>query len=109
MPMKSIPTNTGLVRTIILIVIALIILSYFGFNLREIVNSPTGKGNFTFTQEIMINIWNDYLKDPAIYLWHIFKDLIWDPAIDSLTQMKNGESTIIDESGPRIAAPQAIP
>ncbi len=104
--MKKIPTNRGLIRTIILIVIALLILSYFGLNLRSIANSETGQDNFGYVKEVILNVWNKYLKRPAQYLWYdIFLKLIWNPAIDNLTKLKDGEAHDIQSSAPRLAAP----
>ena len=78
-------TNKGLIRAIVLVIIALLILSYFGLNIREIVNSPAGKENFTYTQEIMVKAWNKYLKIPASYVWNdIFIKLLWEPNIGAL-------------------------
>ncbi len=108
--MKKIPHNQGFIRTIILIVVALLILSYFGFNIRDIVNSPAGRDNFSFTQEIMINVWNNYLKKPVMYLWNdIFLELIWEPAIDSLKKIKDGEPDSLQSSGPVIPFPDSVP
>lgn len=100
----------GIVRTIILVVSALLILSYFGLNIRAIVNSPTGQDNFSYSQEIMIKVWNNYLKGPATYLWNdIFIKLIWNPAIENLTRMKNGEPDSIRTAAPTLPIPRSIP
>ncbi len=104
--MKYNTGNRGLVKTIILIVIALLILSYFGLNLRDIVNSPAGRDNFSYTQEVMINVWDNYLKRPVMYLWNdIFLELIWYPAIDNLTKIKNGEMNTIQSQAPKVTPP----
>jgi hypothetical protein len=107
---KKSDLNRGLVRTIILIVIALLILSYFGFNIRAIVNSPAGHENFTYVQELMVNVWNNYLKVPVTYLYRdIFLNLIWNPAIENLTKLKNGQASTIQSSSPTIPNPHPIP
>ena len=98
-----------MVRAIIVIIIALLILSYFGLNIRAIVNSPAGHENFTYVQELMLKIWNNYLKVPVMYLWHLFIDLIWNPAIENLTKIKNGEPDSLRSAAPTIPTPQAIP
>ena len=108
--MKKIPHNQGFIRTVIIIVVALLILSYFGFNIRDIVNSPAGRDNFSYTQEIMIKVWNNYLKKPVTYLWNdIFLELIWEPAIDALKKIKDGEPDSLQSSAPVIPQPDAIP
>jgi len=101
--------NRGFIRTIIIIVIALLILSYFGLNIRAIVNSPAGHDNFTYVQEVMYNIWTNYLKGPVTYIWHIFIDLIWNPAIENLTEMKNGGQGDIIRSAPKLSGFTQVP
>ncbi len=100
----------GLLRTVIFIIIILLVLSYFGLNIRAIVNSPAGQENFTYVQEIMINVWQNYLKKPVIYLWNdIFLKLIWEPAIENLTKIKNGQPDSLTSSAPTVPNPHPIP
>ncbi len=83
--LKKIPANKGLIKMILVIVIALLILSYFGFNLRELIDSPTTQENFHTAANFAIDIWNNYLKKPVMYVWNeIFRTLIWNPAIEAL-------------------------
>ena len=96
----------GLVKIIILIVIALLVLSYFGFNLRTLVSAPNTQDNFSLVGNFVSNIWNNYLKGPAVYLWSdIFIPLIWNPFIDNLTKMKNGQPTNVETSRSTLAPP----
>lgn len=44
-----------MVRFIILVIILILALSYFGISIRDIAQSPTGEDNFTF-------VWN-YVRD----------------------------------------------
>jgi hypothetical protein len=107
---KKSNTSGGFIRTILLIIIALLVISYFGLNIRTIVNSPAGKDNFTYTQEIMISVWNNYLKGPANYLWNdIFLDLIWVPAVENLQKIKDGEQDDIVKSAPRLPDSRSRP
>ncbi len=101
----------GLIRLIIYIVIILLIISYFGLNIRTIVNSPAGQENFTYVQGIMITVWNGYLKKPVLYLWNdIFLKLIWEPAIENLTKIKDGSSdSLLSSSTPQLSPPRLIP
>jgi len=79
------PTNKGLIKMIIVIVVALLILSYFGFNLRSLADSPTTQENFHYAINFIVDIWNNYLKTPVMYLWNdIFIKLIWTPALNVL-------------------------
>lgn len=79
------PTNKGLIKMIVVIVIALLILSYFGFNLRTLVDSPTTQENFNYAISFIVDIWNNYLKTPVMYVWNdVFIKLIWGPALEAL-------------------------
>jgi hypothetical protein len=89
--------DRGLIKIIILLVIALLVLSYFNINLRALVNAPTTQDNISYVASNTELIWNSYLKGPATYLWNdIFINLIWNPAISNLTNMKNGNPSNIN-------------
>ncbi|MGC9605683.1 MAG: hypothetical protein ABSF56_02945 [Minisyncoccia bacterium] len=95
--------NRGLIKMILIVVIALLILSYFNINLRQLVNAPTTQDNVSYVASSTVTIWDSYLKVPATYLWNnVFIDLIWNPAITNLTNMKNGEPTNISTSSPTL-------
>lgn len=62
--------NAGLLRTILLVIIALIILGYFGLNVREIVSSPAVQANLAYFKEIVFWIWENLLKGIVMFLWN---------------------------------------
>lgn len=69
---KKNPMNRGgVIRTVLIITALLIVLGYFGFNLRDIVNSPIVQDNLNFAKEVTLNIWNNFLKVPATYIWNL--------------------------------------
>ncbi|MDB5238807.1 MAG: protein of unknown function with transrane region [Candidatus Parcubacteria bacterium] len=80
--------NRGFIKTIIIIVIALLAISYYGLNLRSLADSPTTKDNFSYVASTTVNVWNKYLSKPATYVWNqIFLHLIWEPAMGKLRNM----------------------
>jgi hypothetical protein len=86
--------NRGFIRLVLIIIAILLILSYFGLNLRSIVNSPTGQANFSYVKEFSLGIWNNYLKKPVTYLWNdVIYKLVWQPAINSIQNINNDSST----------------
>jgi hypothetical protein len=106
--MKShIPTNRGgLVLWVLIIVVALLALSYYGFSLRNLVNAPVTQDNFGYVATTTVTFWDKYLNEPASYLWNdVFINLIWDPGIKNLTEMKNSQPTDLSSSSPTIPLP----
>lgn len=70
---------------VIVVVVALLILSYFGFNLRSLADSPTTQENFHYAINFVVDVWNNYLKTPVMYVWNdVFIKLIWGPALKAL-------------------------
>lgn len=82
----------GLIKIIIVIIIFIAILSYFNISVRAIVESDIFQENFSYIWNWCKNIWNTYLVGIVSYLWNIFIDLIWEPSIDALKNIKSGES-----------------
>ena len=102
--------NRGIIKLIILIVAALLILSYFGISLRTLVNSPVTQDNISYTSTGAVTVWDKYLKQPAGYLWDkIFLNLIWDPAINNLKNLRDNKPTTIQQDAPVVTKPQTVP
>jgi|SRR3989344_762845 len=92
-----------MIRIFIFVVIVLLVLSYFGFNVRSLAESPTTRENFSFVTTFIVDIWNDYLKRPATFLWKdIFIKLIWNPAIENLQKINSGEGNEIPSNAPQV-------
>ena len=58
----------GLIKTIIVVILALIILGYFGFDVRDIINSPTVQSNLNAAWNLVYNVWTNYLAVPVMYI-----------------------------------------
>ncbi len=96
-------TNTqgGFVKTIIIVVIAVIVLGYFGFDLRTIIESESVQKNLLYVWNFVVNVWENYLQRPALYLWNdIFIDLIWESFVDNMERIKDGEPTVLEQNAP---------
>ncbi len=71
-------TNEGLIKQVLIIVIALIILGYFGFNLESIIKSPTVQANLQYVWHGVLFVWTTYLQTPAMFVWDkIIVGLVW--------------------------------
>jgi hypothetical protein len=92
-----------MIKWIIILVVILLVLSYFGFSLRSLIDQPVTQDNFTYVATSTASVWDKYLRQPAGYLWNdVFINLIWDPAIYNLEQMKTGKPTNIATSAPTL-------
>lgn len=76
--MKSNPKG-GFVRLIILIIILILVLSFFGINLKSVVESPQSKENFSYVWGSIKHIWVNILSSPVTYVWSKISDWgFWD-------------------------------
>ena len=101
--MKS---NQGLVKLLILILIALIVLGYYGISVRNAVQNPTTQDNVSYIWNGTVYVWDTYLKAPAGYRWNIFVNDIWTPAINNLENIKSGQSPIPNSTGNQLPSTQ---
>ncbi len=83
--------NRGLIKWIFIIIIAIIILSYLGFDLRAIVEAEGTQNNLNYVWGGVVMIWNNYLSDPILYFWNnIFLNLIWSAFVENMEIIGNG-------------------
>lgn len=65
-------------KWIIVIVIAIGIVSYFGFDLKSIFESDTAKKNYAWFWNIVVYVWQHFLSMPAQWVWdNVVVDIIW--------------------------------
>ncbi len=67
--------QSGFIKAIIVIIIAIAILSYFGINMKAI-------------WEFILKIWHNLLETPFKYLWDFWVQNIWTPFISSVNSLK---------------------
>ena len=102
-------SQKGLIKWILIIIVALIIAGYYGFDIKKAVEAPTTQSNLTYVQQVVSNVWFNYLKKPVTYLWKdIFLDLIWGPAQVNLKRVANNEPTTLHEVAPQIPPPTTV-
>lgn len=88
---------------IILIVIALIVLGYLGYDVRTIINSEPVQKNLQYGKELALTIWYSYLEKPALYFWNnIFLDLLWTTFVDNMERIKAGQPTTLNINSPQL-------
>lgn len=68
--------QAGLVKLIILIIVIVLVLSYFGINIKKIAESETGQANFGYLWNLLksiwsylVEFWNNNLKETVYSFW----------------------------------------
>jgi hypothetical protein len=92
-----------IIKYAILSVIFIIIISFFGFNLRDIIESPTTQNNLNYAWSGVVYVWDNFLKTPVVYIWEkIIKGILWQAFIHNLERIDAGAPTELQEAGQRL-------
>jgi hypothetical protein len=67
--------KSGFIKMVILIIIAIAVLSWYGINLDQI-------------SAFVVSIWNKFLATPAKFLWTTWVEHIWVPFMNSVSTVK---------------------
>ena len=96
----------SLIGIIILGLILILVLSYFKISVKSVVESPTAQENITYVGGGTRNLWNDYLKAPASYLWNdIFINIFWKSFINNMERIRDGQPTDYELNAPTVNRP----
>jgi hypothetical protein len=77
----------GFIKTIIIIVIALIVLGYFGFDVESIIKSERVQGNLNYVWGIIAKVWDLYLAAPVMFVWDkFFVGVVWNTIESALNK-----------------------
>ena len=83
-----------MIKYIILIIIIIVVLSYFNFDIRGFFENDIVKNNFGFIWNWTTYFWDNWLRGPVEYLWNdIFIDLIWNSFVENLQRFKAGQGS----------------
>ncbi|MEK9167858.1 MAG: hypothetical protein AAB769_00790 [Patescibacteria group bacterium] len=84
----------GFIKLILIVIAVIIALSYFGFNLRAIVEAPATQDNLGYAWGLVTGIWSNYLSVPFEYLWGIFVQFLWEPLVGNLQHIKDAQPAV---------------
>ena len=97
----------GLIGFIILLIIAIIVLGYFGISIRSIFGGgTTSRDNLDYAWQTVKYVWNTYLSVPAYYVWNIFYNLLWKSFIENAERIRGGNPPTLLEGQPQMPAAQ---
>lgn len=69
----------GIIKMIILIIITIAILSWYGVDIKNFFTSPLVKKNFSYIWNFISDIWNNYIGVFLHKVWQIWLDYVWGP------------------------------
>ncbi len=106
--MSSIEQNSAkskglsLIGVLILGFFALLVLSYFKVNVKDVVQSPTGQDNIHYVGDTTTSFWDRYLRQPASYLWNdVWLPIFWRPFIENMKDIRDGKPTDYQTYSPK--------
>jgi len=99
--MKISSPKQGLIKTLIIILIAILVLSYFGFDIKKTVESEMTQKNIGYVKALTITLWNTYLKNPATKAYDFYIEYFWTPALRNLTNLRDGKKIDLEVEMPR--------
>ena len=92
-----------MVRLVLLIIVALAVLSYFGVSVRGVVESDMFRENFAYAWNWTEYLWENHLAGPARYLWYdVFLKVVWSAFLENMERIKAGKDTQIMEYAPSV-------
>lgn len=86
---------------LILCFIGILVLSYFKISIKSVVESPEAQDNISYVGGGTRNLWNDYLKEPAEYVWNdIFVNIFWKSFVNNMERIRDGQPTDYENAAP---------
>ncbi len=84
-------------------VLLVLVLSYSGISIKSIVESPEGQENINYITGGVRNLWYEYLKEPAEYIWNdIIIGIVWENLISAVGNLRNMNSINLGNFSPDI-------
>lgn len=86
--------ESGSIKWIILIIIALVIASYFfDFNVQEAIEDEQTQSNYNYIKTHLVNFYNAYLQQPIDFIWNdILIDFVWNNISGALQENSSQNS-----------------
>lgn len=92
-----------MIKYIIIALILIIVLSFFGYDLQAIIESPMAQKNLMYAKDGVVYVWDNYLSRPVSYFWNnIFIGLLWNSFLNNLGRINAGAPTELEEMSQRL-------
>jgi len=70
--------SKGFLQLIVIIAIALIIIGYFGLNIKDILAKPVVHDNLVWFWNLLKDLWTNYLQGAVMWLWDHVGAYLWE-------------------------------
>lgn len=91
-----------MIKYIVIGLIALLVLSFFGYDLQSIVEAPITQRNLGYVWDGVTFIWDEYLSRPITYFWNnIFIGILWNSFLHNLGQVNSNAPTELEAAAQR--------
>ncbi len=92
-----------MIKYAIVILVAIIVLSFFGYDLKKIIEAPTTQGNLSYVWSGVTYVWDNWLEKPLSYLWNkVFIGILWNAFVHNLGRIDAGAPTELENAGKRL-------
>lgn len=82
-----------MIKWIIILIILILALSYFGINIQQVATSPTGQSNFSYVWNGVVYVWDTYLAAPFDYVWNTVGASLWNAFVQGIQNIKVNQNT----------------
>ena len=82
-----------MIKWIVILIIIILALSYFGINIQSIIQSPTGQSNISYVWNGIVYVWDNYLSAPFNYLWNTVGSALWNAFTQGISNIKSNQNT----------------
>src|SRR3989338_3134541 len=101
--LKNKQRGISILGVLFLTVVIILALSYFDISIKTVVESPAGQENIEYVKGGTKNLWTEYLKEPATYLWNdIWLEIFWRPFLDNMRRIQSGLPTDLDNAAEKL-------
>lgn len=93
----------SIVAIFVFIFLLLIVLGHFNISVKSAVENPVAQENIQYVGGAGRNLWERYLKDPAVYLWSdIWVNIFWKSFVHNMERIRDGKPTELDQAYPKV-------
>ncbi len=83
-----------MIRFLVVVILLLVILGLLGVSVQhDVVENAGVQENTSYVESGVVTFWNQYLANPASYLWNdVFVDILWSTFLVNMDRLRNGEA-----------------